>query len=85
MGHAESCRLLQHNLDEARRIIQPPLPHISTFAEEQSAEMRDLIFDNFNTLAVLYREPPSSFLQAATLDEEDLDGGLASSSAAGLA
>ncbi len=45
--------------------------------------MRDLIFDNFNTLAVIYRAPPSSFLQASIIEEEDEDGALASMSAAG--
>ena len=78
-----ACRLLQHNLDEARRIIQPPLPHIATFAEEQSPEMRDIIFDNFNTLAVLFRAPPSSFLQTSSLEEEDDDVRLPPLSAAG--
>lgn len=70
-------------MDEARRVIQPPLPHITTFAEEQSAEMRDLIFDNFNTLAVLFRAPPSSFLQGSSLDEEHHNEGLVPLSAAG--
>ncbi|KAK9822016.1 hypothetical protein WJX74_000790 [Apatococcus lobatus] len=77
-------RLLQHNLDEARRIIQPPLPHIATFAEEQSAEMRDIIFDNFNTLAVLFRAPPSSFLQASSLEEEEDEVRLPPLGAAGV-
>ena len=42
-------------------MVSPPLPHISTFSEEQSPEVRDRIFEDFNSLAVVYRMPASSF------------------------
>eukprot|EP00884_Botryococcus_braunii_P006125 jgi/Botrbrau1/15513/Bobra.0225s0004.1 len=57
-------RLLQHSVEAAQRIISPPLPAIISFSEEQSPEMRDRIFAEFNTLSVIYRAPASSFVQS---------------------
>ena len=50
---------------EAERVLGAPLPAIAHFAEEQSAELRDRIFDEFNSLAVLLRAPAATFVQAA--------------------
>ena len=36
---------------------------MTSFAEEQSPELRDRIFDEFNSLAVIYREPAAAFLR----------------------
>ena len=60
-----ACRLLRASVAEAERVIGAPLPAISHFAEEQSAELRDRIFDEFNSLAVLLRAPAATFVQAA--------------------
>jgi hypothetical protein len=49
---------------EAERVLGAPLPAIPHFAEEQSAELRDRIFDEFNSLAVLLRAPAATFVQA---------------------
>ena len=46
-------------------MINPPLPSISAFSEDQSAELRDRIFDEFNSLAVVYQQPSSSFVRQA--------------------
>lgn len=62
------CRLLQYSVEEAQRVIAPPLTAISAFAEEQSPELRDRIFEEFNTLAVIYREPSAAFTRRATTD-----------------
>jgi hypothetical protein len=50
-----------------------PLPAISHFSEEQSSELRDRIFDEFNTLAVVLRAPSAAFIKdapAALADEQ---------------
>ncbi len=57
------CRLLQQSVQEAERVVGAPLPAISHFAEEQSAELRDRIFDEFNSLAVVLRAPSATFIQ----------------------
>ena len=55
-----------------------PLPAISHFSEEQSSELRDRIFDEFNTLAVILRAPSATFIKEApsTLEEEEPDAPL---------
>lgn len=65
---ALACRLLQYSVDEAARVIAPPLAAVTSFAEEQSPELRDRIFDEFNTLAVIYREPSAAFLRRGATD-----------------
>jgi len=55
-------RLLQHSTDAAHRIVYPTLPVVHAFAEEQSAEVKDRVFDEFNTLSVIFRAPSLSFL-----------------------
>lgn len=65
-----ACRLLHHNLQEAKRIVASPAPAITRFAEEQSPEQRDHIFDELNTLAVIYRKPSSSFTNAVPAHKE---------------
>jgi hypothetical protein len=58
-----SChRLLQVDIETAKGVINPALPPVVAFSEEQSPELRDRIFDEFNSLAVIYREPSSSFV-----------------------
>ena len=55
-----------------------PLPAISHFSEEQSSELRDRIFDEFNTLAVILRAPSATFIKAASasIDEDEPDAPL---------
>ncbi len=82
VGHMESegaaCRLLQHSVKEAERVAGSPLPAVSHFSEEQSSELRDRIFDEFNTLAVILRAPSVTFIKEApsSLEEEEPDARL---------
>ncbi|KAL3162975.1 hypothetical protein ABBQ32_009407 [Trebouxia sp. C0010 RCD-2024] len=69
-------RLLHYNVQEARRVVAAPVPPIARFAEEQSPEQRDRIFDELNTLAVVYRQPSSAFTNAAPPHKEEEDEGL---------
>ena len=48
-----------------------PLPAISHFAEEQSPELRDRIFDEFNSLAVVLRAPSANFIQESHVSAAD--------------
>lgn len=70
------CRLLHYNVQEARRVVAAPVPPIARFAEEQSPEQRDRIFDELNTLAVVYRQPSSAFTNAAPPHKEVCCGAL---------
>jgi len=57
-------------------VVCPTIPVVAAFAEEQSAELKDRVFDEFNTLSVIFRAPAATFLDKdATCkieDEEDI-------------
>ncbi|KAL3680710.1 hypothetical protein R1sor_023666 [Riccia sorocarpa] len=55
-------RLLQHSVEIAERVISPPKQAVSVFAGDQSIEIKDRIFDEFNSLSVVYRQPSYMFL-----------------------
>ncbi len=58
-------RLLRTGVAEAAAVIAAPTPALAAFAEEQSAELRDRIFDEFNSLAVIFRAPAVTFVPPA--------------------
>ncbi|GKA17542.1 beta-adaptin-like protein A [Tanacetum coccineum] len=49
-------RLLQHNVSVANSVVNPPKQAVSVFADTQSSEIKDRIFDEFNSLSVLYQK-----------------------------
>lgn len=54
-------------------MIGGALPGIVSFSEEQSAERRDRIFEEFNSLAVVYRAPSSAFVAEGDAQEYDAE------------
>nr|XP_043606513.1 beta-adaptin-like protein A [Erigeron canadensis] len=50
-------RLLQHNVSVANSVVNPAKQAVSVFADTQSSEIKDRIFDEFNSLSVLYQKP----------------------------
>ncbi len=58
-------RLLQAGVAAAEAVIAAPAPALAAFAEEQSAELRDRVFDEFNSLAVIFRAPSATFVPPA--------------------
>lgn len=48
-------RLLRHNVQDAEKIISATLPTVSGFSEELTAEMKDKIFSEFNSLSIIYQ------------------------------
>uniref|UniRef100_A0A251VLX7 Beta-adaptin-like protein n=1 Tax=Helianthus annuus TaxID=4232 RepID=A0A251VLX7_HELAN len=49
-------RLLQHNVSVANSVVNPTKQAVSVFADTQSSEIKDRIFDEFNSLSVLYQK-----------------------------
>lgn len=49
-------RLLQYNVSVAERVVNPPKQAVSVFADTQSNEIKDRIFDEFNSLSVVYQK-----------------------------
>jgi len=56
-------RLLRRSVEEAQQVISPTVAPLSSFAEEQSPEMMDRIFEEFNSLSVIYRRPSQAFIK----------------------
>ncbi|KAL8101676.1 beta-adaptin-like protein A isoform X1 [Apium graveolens] len=54
-------RLLQYKVFIAERIVDPPKQAVSVFADNQSSEIKDRIFDEFNSLSVVYQKPSYMF------------------------
>ena len=49
-------RLLQYDVSVAEHVVNPPKQAVSVFADTQSSEIKDRIFDEFNTLSVVYQK-----------------------------
>lgn len=49
-------RLLQHSVSVAENVVNPPKQAVSVFADTQSSEIKDRIFDEFNSLSVVYQK-----------------------------
>ncbi|KAL0482104.1 beta-adaptin-like protein A [Acrasis kona] len=68
-------RLLQTNVNLAREVVLTKKKIVSNFTEEESAEFRDLLFGEFNSLSVLYGKPSERFIikGAGVLGEEEAE------------
>jgi len=55
-------RLLEHSPEEARRVICAPKEVVEEFQEELDAEAKDRVFEEFNTLSTVYKQPASKFV-----------------------
>lgn len=56
-------RILRYNVSVAERVVNPPKQAVSVFADTQSSEIKDRIFDEFNSLSVLYQKVTTRFSQ----------------------
>lgn len=54
-------RLLQYDVSLAERVVDPPKQAVSVFADTQNSEIKDRIFDEFNSLSVVYQKPSYMF------------------------
>lgn len=55
-------RLLKFDPEEARKIIDSQKPPISKFAEEDTAEIQQRLFEEFNTMAITYNKSSDLFI-----------------------
>lgn len=49
-------RLLQQGVEVAEQVVNPAKQAVSVFADTQSSEIKDRIFDEFNSLSVVYQQ-----------------------------
>lgn len=54
-------RILKRDVSLAERVVNPPKQAVSVFADTQNNEIKDRIFDEFNSLSVLYQKPSYMF------------------------
>ncbi|XP_042484653.1 beta-adaptin-like protein A [Macadamia integrifolia] len=54
-------RVLQYNVSVAECLVNPPKQAVSVFADTQNSEIKDRIFDEFNSLSVIYQKPSYMF------------------------
>ncbi|EFA80508.1 adaptor-related protein complex 4 [Heterostelium album PN500] len=61
-------RLLLYDIDKATKIINTKIDknESSIFVEDEILEYRDKIFDEFNTLSIIYGKPSSSYIKPPT-------------------
>ncbi|KAK7283005.1 hypothetical protein RIF29_12193 [Crotalaria pallida] len=79
-------RLLQYKVSVAESVVNPPKQAVSVFADTQSNEIKDRIFDEFNTLSVVYQKPSYMFTDKehrGTFEFSDELGNLSISAEAG--
>eukprot|EP00428_Durinskia_dybowskii_P013958 CAMPEP_0170223240 /NCGR_PEP_ID=MMETSP0116_2-20130129/11318_1 /TAXON_ID=400756 /ORGANISM="Durinskia baltica, Strain CSIRO CS-38" /LENGTH=834 /DNA_ID=CAMNT_0010473939 /DNA_START=28 /DNA_END=2532 /DNA_ORIENTATION=+ len=57
-------RLLEHSPEEARRVVCAPKEVVDEFQEEMDQEQKDRIFDEFNTLSIVYKQPAVKYVVA---------------------
>lgn len=62
-------RLLATDAELAQRVFLGRSRPVSSFVADLDSTTQDMIFDEFNTLSVLYREPSASFIQEYELLE----------------
>ena len=61
-------RLLRYNVSVAERVVNPPKQAVSVFADTQSSEVKDRIFDEFNSLSVVYQKVSVSFFHSQIMN-----------------
>ena len=66
-------RLLEHSVSKAEEIVNCPKVIVDTFADAADDEVIDQVYQEFNTLAVIYRKPSAMFVneEPPELDDED--------------
>lgn len=73
-------RLLSSSLPLAEQVFSQPSASVTSFAADLDPVIQDMLFEEFNTLSVIYRETATSFIKPYELTEpaEDLLSGVSS-------
>lgn len=66
-------RLLRVNPRAASEVVCAPKTAVTTFAEDDTSEMRDQLFEEFNTLSVIFHMPSSHFIKTNELVPSEAD------------
>jgi AP-4 complex subunit beta-1 len=66
-------RLLENDIDEAKKIICVKKTLIENFTEEDSNEYKDKLFTEFNTLSIPYGKPSETFIMLDEKVDEEVE------------
>lgn len=61
-------RLLRHDVQEAKRCVTCPKDPVAEFAEERLSGLKQQLFEEFNTLSILYDQPAEQFVDEKHLE-----------------
>jgi AP-4 complex subunit beta-1 len=63
-------RLLAYDVDEAAAVVNCQKDPIYKFTEATDSDVKDRLFDEFNSLSVIYGQPAEAFIVKVSLEEE---------------
>eukprot|EP01006_Ploeotia_vitrea_P015670 TRINITY_DN4566_c0_g1_i1.p1 TRINITY_DN4566_c0_g1~~TRINITY_DN4566_c0_g1_i1.p1 ORF type:complete len:800 (-),score=468.60 TRINITY_DN4566_c0_g1_i1:107-2506(-) len=68
-------RLLKYNEHEAARVVNSQKEIVESFVENDIADLQDRVFQEFNSLSIVYNKPAEQFVTGVDLsdDEDDED------------
>ena len=64
-------RLLRNNVRAAAQVVCAPKDPVFNFVEDDNSDVRDKLFEEFNSLSVIYNLPSVAFLKKETAAEEE--------------
>ena len=62
-------RLLEYDIEDAQRVVLGQKETITNFVEDTETELKDQIFEEFNSLSVIYQKPAAKFVSAKHLGD----------------
>jgi len=64
-------RLLKLNPKAAAQVVCTPKATVAMFAEDDTADVRDRLFEEFNTFSVIYGQPSGYYMKEMKMDDSD--------------
>lgn len=64
-------RLLRHNVRAAAQVVGTPKASVASYVEDDTSDLRDKLFEEFNSLSVIYATPSSVFNRKVEEPESD--------------
>lgn len=68
-------RLLRHNVRAAAQVVCAPKSSAPTLIEDDLSDVRDKLFEEFDSVAVVYFRPTSVFMKRPPAEEDDDESG----------
>jgi len=66
-------RLLKYDVAKAEAVVRCPKVSVNSFVDPGEEDLTDKIFDEFNTLSVIYKKPAELFITDEGIEDSDDD------------